>query len=125
MNWLKNKKTQILFFLFNIVVFLILKNLQFADLYSFWNDAHVAGLFISGIYSIFSFLFIFIKFKTWVKWLKTITIFSFISFWIIVDTSSTDGDFFVSSQILFASIFIILYSLISLGIIIYQYFKKS
>lgn len=125
MNWFKNKKIQIIFFLFNIIVFFILKYIKLANLYSFWNDVHVAGLFIFGIYTIFSFFFIFIKFKTWINWLKIISTFSFISFWIIVDASSTDGDFFVPSQILFASIFIIFYSLISLGIIIYHSFKKN
>ncbi len=125
MNWLKNKKQQIYFFIFSILFFLLINFLEFVNLYSIWRSVHTTFLFVFGVTSIFSFIFIFTKISRWLIWLKTVTIFSILSFLIIIFLPSNDGDFFVSSQILLSFIFVILYSLISLGILIYGFFIKN
>ncbi len=124
MHWLKNKKQQISFFVSCLFVLLILFTLSYYNLNSIWKNIYVSSLFLFSISSLFSFIFIFINFYIWKIWLKYISIISIIGFLLLLGSSNTDGDFGPTSQIVFGFIFTILYSLISLGIIIYHSFKK-
>lgn len=123
MNWLKNKKTQILFFLFSALIFFILYNIntyKFTNLEKSFYDAFFA---ISLVNIIFSFLTVFVISKVWRVWFKVNIILSIIGF-IIVFFSSPSPEFLMTLRELITICYWILYSLISLGIIIYQSFRK-
>ncbi len=125
MHWLKNKKQQIIIFL---LCFILIFLTYFVNKdFSFYIDRDFSEIVFWVLIpiTIFSFIFIFIKSKIWILWFKFSFIFSLISFFMIIFSPTDDGDFFISTQSLFIILYNVLYSLISLGIIIYHSFKKS
>ncbi len=124
MNWLKNKKNQILFFLVSFLLLVLLYNINTYHLEDLNQSFYDAFFVILIPNTIFSFVNIFIKNIVWKYWLKINIVLSVIGF-ILIFLSSPDPEFSITLRGVLAIFYWILYSLISLGIIIYQSFKKN
>jgi hypothetical protein len=123
MTWLKNKKNQILLFLFSSFISIFTYNLNLYDYSNFLNSIRDSLFVVFVSVSFFSFIFIFVKFNVWKEWVKASILLSVFGFFIIF-IASPEPEFLLTQRVLLAFVYWILYSLISLGIIIYHSLKK-
>lgn len=123
MHWLKNKKNQILLFLFSFIISVFLYNLNLYDFNNFIISIKDSFFAVSVPLSLFSFIGIFTKFQVWKIWLKISIYLSVIGF-LVIYMSSPEPEFLLTERVVLSLIYWVIYSLISLGIIIYHSFKK-
>lgn len=123
MNWLKSKKVIFNFSILLVILFSWFANYNLSDVLS--NETSKGIFWISIPILFFSLIFSFLNNKYYQPWfnfsLYSYLLFIFLAFMPFIKES----DFGLSGLAILIFIFIILYSLISLGIIIYQSFKKN
>lgn len=122
MNWLKNNFQRVLFIM-SLVFLTLLYLIPPMEFGSFLRNLHTALFFVFLVVTLFSALFIFTKINTQIIWRKFTFIFSLLGLFLIT-FAPTDGNY-ITGQVIFILTFTTLYSLISLGILIYGFFIKN
>lgn len=123
MNWLKNKKTQIILFV-SCIISLLISFIIIENSRSVLN-IFFAILFVSLVpVSFFSFIYIFQEYISWKRWLKFSSFLSILAA-IFIFFASSSSSFGISERGLYVFAYWVIYSLTSIGILIYGFFKKN
>lgn len=122
MNFLDKINTKI-FFIFSLFFLTILYFIPPKEFGSLLRNLHTGLFFVFLGITPFSLIFIFLRKNIWKIWFKFSIVFSFLGF-LFITFSSTD-DVYFTVQGLMVILFLISYSLISIGILIYGLFKKN
>ena len=125
MNWMEKRKFQIVLFLFSVSLLALsyVLNINFRSIVD--RSASESIFWVSMIVLFFTTISFFInvnKLKNWIKFTYIIYIFFIICAFL---PSNYNSNFFWNKSEFLILIFAIIYSLISLGILIYSFFKKN